>query len=277
MRTVVIMRELSGKNGLSNGSANTLDLNLAMKVIQEIGETVNAGMGQEQVLQTLLMVVANCLDYDAGEICLWEASEQVLYQRAWVGDAMYLLALDEAGGKYALGEGISGWIARYREPILVPDRKNTGSVQPKLESAPYQCFMGVPLMLGDRFIGTLELACDVSNRYTQADLALLQAISQPIAATIQNARLYSQQATRIDDLANLQKSVKADPADEDGDVAIYEALNERVAELMDADMCGVFVYDEDRQGLVPQLPFHGLPEAVVKALFIPLPEDSPTA
>ncbi len=272
MRTVVIMRELSGKNG---HSSNTLDLNLAMTIIQEIGETINTGMGQEQVLQTLLMVVAKCLNYDAGEICLWEASEQVLYQRAWVGDAMYLLALDEAGGKYALGEGISGWIARYREPILVPDRENQGSVQPKLESAPYQCYMGVPLMLGDRFIGTVELACEVSNCYEQADLALLQAISHPIAATILNAQLYSQQATRIDDLASLQKSMKVDPSNEGGDVAVYDALNQRIAELMDADMCGVFVYDEDRQGLVPQLPFHGLPEAAVKTLFIPLPEDSP--
>ena len=67
-------------------------------------------------MQALLTIVSKELPADAGEICLWDEAQQVLVPRGWIGDSAYVLALVEAGGAYALGEGISGWIAQYRRP-----------------------------------------------------------------------------------------------------------------------------------------------------------------
>lgn len=271
-RTVIVMRELTAGSG---ASADVLDLGLAMAVINEIGETVNASMGVEQALQTLLTIIGRAIDIDAGEICLWEPDSQALYQRGWVGDAMYLIALAEAGGKYDIDEGISGWIARHRKPVLLASRDDISGIQPKLADNPYQSIAAVPLKLGDRFVGTLEICGLLPNTFTPADLALLQAISKPAAVAIYNAEMYADQLKRIDDLASLQKTVTESQTEEAESADVYTALNRRIAELLDADMCGIFLYDPDRVGLVAQPPFHGLPDALVRTLFIPIPDDSP--
>jgi PAS domain S-box-containing protein len=268
MRTVVVMRELTA----NTHHADVLDLNMAMAVINEIGETVNASLSVEQVLQALLAIIMKAVPADAGEICLWEPSEQVLYPRGWVGDMNYLLALSESGGRYALGEGITGWIARHRKPVLVTDTRSETAIQPKLNNF-YQSYVGVPLALGERFVGTFELSRAKGGHFTRADLALLQAVSKQVAISIYNAELYSKQARRISDMSSLQQVSQQESMTDAR--SVYSLLNERIAVLMSADMCGILVYDENRRALVPELPFFGLPDHVVSSYVIPLPPGSP--
>jgi GAF domain-containing protein len=127
-------------------------------------------------MQALLTIVGKVVPADAGEICLWSEERRVLNPRGWVGDVGYVLALAEEGGVYAEGEGISGWIARHRKPVLVADKNDDAVVRPKLTDTVYQSFVAVPLMLGERFIGTFELASG-HRAFSHSDLALLQAVS----------------------------------------------------------------------------------------------------
>lgn len=268
-RTVIVMRELTA--GMT--SPDALDLSLAMRTINEIGETVNAAMGIQQVLQALLTIVMKSVPANAGEICLWDEESQTLYPQGWVGDSAYLLALSEQGGQYKQGEGITGWISQHRKPVVVTSIYDPTTVKPKLDSA-YKSFVGVPLMLGDRFIGTFELAHTQPDRFGQPDMALLQAVSKPVAVAIYNAELYGQQAQRINDMSNLQDITRQGELLADTR-AVYQSLNERLAKLVSANICGILVYDENRRALVPELPFYGLPDHVVQNTIIPMPPDSP--
>jgi len=272
-RTVIVLRELSA----GAASAGALDLSQAMAVINRIGEMVNASQGVEPVLQTLLSIAREAVPADAGEVCLWDETERVLRPRGWVGDAAYVLALAEAGGVYREGEGISGWVARYRKPVLVADTSDATAVLPHLplERIPYRSFVAVPLALNGRFVGTFELAAAAPGHFSQKDLALLQAVSTQFAIAIYNAELYARQARYIDDMATLQEAI--DQPDDVSDYvrAVYASLTERLARLIGADMCGVLLYNESKQALVAQLPFYNVPDQVVRSYAIPLPEGSP--
>lgn len=275
VRTVVVLREL----GAGAASAGALDLSLAMTVLNRIGEMVNASQSVEQVLQTLLSVVREAVPADAGEVCMWDESARVLYPRGWVGDVAYVLALAEAGGFYREDEGISGWVARQRKPVLVADTADEAAVTPYLPPAqsPYRSFVAVPLTMGERFIGTFELAAAAPGHFTQKDLALLQAVSKQFAIAIHNAELYMHQARYLDDIATLQQVIDQPDADAgDGYVrAVYASLAERLARLIGADMCGVLLYNESRQALVAELPFYNVPDQIVRSYAIPVPEGSP--
>ncbi|MFW5772225.1 MAG: GAF domain-containing protein, partial [Phototrophicaceae bacterium] len=270
-RTVVVMRELAG----TAHNPDLLDLGLAMSLVNEIGEAVHAGMSVEQILQVLLTIIGQAVPFEAGEVCLWDEKDNALYPRGWVGDAFYVLALAEAGGRYEMDEGVTGWIARHRQPVLLNSREEFAAVQPKLLDSGYQSIVAVPLMLGGRFTGTLEIASKEPHYYTPGHQALLQAISTPVAVAIHNAELYAEQVQRLDSLAGLHQVVSQDQLRSRDARPVYESLTARIAELADAEMCGILLYDRDRGGLVPQLPFYGLPEALVTRLFIPLPENSP--
>ncbi len=270
MRTVVVMREL----GTATSNPEALDLSQAIGVINRIGDLVNASQSVEQVLQALLSIVNQTVPADAGEICLWDADQKVLYPRGWMGDSTYVLRLAEAGGVYQPGEGITGWIAQNHRPVLSVDLQDQSAILPKLSDNIYQSFVGVPLLLGERFLGTFELAAVESGAFSAKDLALLQAISKQLAISIHNAELYTRQAQHIDDMSNLQAVMQeADASTYVHD--IYQGLHERLARLVGADMCGILLYDDHKQVLIPQLPFYGVPDQITRQYQIPIPLGSP--
>jgi PAS domain S-box-containing protein len=268
-RTVVVMREIAGNT--SNPAA--LDLSLAMNTINEIGETINASMGVEQVYQALLTIVMKAIPAHAGEICIWDEAHKHLSPLGWSGDSAYLIKLQEVGGSYKLGEGISGWIAQYHKAALVSNVADGTAIQPKLGEF-YRSYVGVPLLLGARLIGTLELANTQPNTFDQAHLALLQAVSKQVAISIYNTELYSEQAQRIDDMATIGALTEIDETMTDAR-SVYRSLNARIAKILSASVSGVLIYDENRRALLPELPFYGLPDHLAQSCVIPLPLDSP--
>lgn len=268
-RTVIVMREITA----NTSQPDALDLSLAMNAINEIGETVNASMTVDEAHQTLLRIVMKAIPAEAGEICMWDDNDKTLSPRGWVGDTNYLIKLQENGGLYRLGEGIGGWVAQHRKAVLVHSIYDRAAVQPKLSNF-YRSFVAVPLVLGDRFIGTLELAHPQANHFGQASLALLQAISKQVAIAIYNAELYSRQARRISDMASLQDLIQGVQGNQDAR-SIYRSLNERIAKLISAEVSGVLFYDEPRRSLIPELPFHGLTDNLAVNCVISLPPDSP--
>lgn len=274
-RIMVVLREIDSAPSEIGVSGGRAQLGGAITIVNEINETINASLGIERVLPALLAIVRKVIPADAGEICLYDAENGILVPRGWDGDTAYVLALAAEGGYYDVGEGISGWIAAYRQPVLVVDSNADAVVRPKLIESPYRSYIAVPLMLGEaRFIGTFELASVTPGFYNANHLTLLTTIARPLATAIYNAQLYAAQAQRIEELATLQSEiVQVRAADAE---TLYATLTERVARLMDSGMCGVLLYDVRRRALVAESPFFGLPTQLVRGYTIPVgEEDSP--
>jgi len=272
--TVVVLRELTA----NTQNPDLLDLSNAMAIINQIGETVDASSGVEPTLQTLLSIIRQYVSFDVGEINLFDVQQRFLEPRGYIGEAAYLVSLAERGGFYQRGEGITGWIVRENTPILLRNRDEVVAAQPKVIEFPFEAVVGVPLVMGSKLMGTLELAAMAANSFTPSDMALLQAVSKPAALAIYNAEIYAEQVEKMHAITTLQQEVERDTPYTQTDrdtAAIYSALARRVAELMNAEMAGVFIFDEARNLLSPELPFHGLPEALVRSMMIPLPKDSP--
>jgi len=272
LRMVVTLREMGQEMAVAGGD---FDISATMRILDEIGEMVNAALGVDQSLQTILTIIAKNIEIDGGEIALWDVDDEVLYQRGWVGDAGYVLSLASAGGSYKLGEGVTGAIARTRQPLLIPDVNASDAIAPKLDDNPYRSFVGVPLLLADHFLGTLELTHAQPGYFSRRHLALLQAVAKPIATSIHNAEIYAAQVRRIDDIASLQQITQGQ--DLEADVSeVYTALNKRIANLVDAEVAGVLLYDNRRELLVAQPPFFGLPPQIVSIMAMNVGEGQPT-
>jgi PAS domain S-box-containing protein len=269
-RMVIVMRELSGATPSDEG---VMSVSQAMNVIAEIGEVVDASMGMEQNLQSILNIINRVLPSDAGEISLWDEAQNYLWLRGWIGaDPSYALAISEAGGGYKVGQGVAGWVAQHRQPLLVTDDLNL-SIQNLLANHAYHGIVAVPLLTNGDLVGTLTLLSHKHNHYDQGAVALLQAISPAVVTAIRNAELYARQEDRIKDIASLQQIAEHPKSDKDA-TPIYRLLNERMAKLVDAEMCGVFLYDQERNALLPQLPFYGVPDNFAALFMIPLTEGS---
>jgi PAS domain S-box-containing protein len=272
---VLTLRELKAEPSSATSDSQVLDVSLAMRVIQQIGESTSAAMSMEQTLQILLEIINRAMPSDAGEICLWQANngaDGFLEQRGWIGDTRYLLLIAENGGGYQVGQGLAGWVASQRQGGFIRNRSDAMRYN-DVSGSPYASAVAVPLISNNNLLGTLGLFGYAENAYNDADLAFLQSISAAVATAIYNAALYSNQEKRINDISRLQELTQRGGDTDAG--KLYAQINQRIAQLMNADMCGIFLYDREREVLVPQLPFYGMPDSVAMLFGIPVPKGSP--
>lgn len=190
-----------------------------------------------------------------------------------IGDRVYANLLDGVGGLYEIDEGFTGWIARYRQPLMLGDVSARSDVRPKLESFPFKSYAGLPLLISNRFIGTLELVSYQRHAFDHEDLALLQSVAGQAAIAIENARLSGEQASRLTQLSGLQDIVQT-MGETSSSRQLFEQLNARIAELMNVDVCGILLFESDSESLVSQLPSDGVPDSVISLYRIPAPPNS---
>ncbi|MDY7041230.1 MAG: GAF domain-containing protein [Chloroflexota bacterium] len=179
-----------------------------MALINEISRTISASLDLKTTLDAILACTRRVVHYTVAEICLWDSVREVMVARGQGGDPTLT---NLAGGVYHLGEGYTGWIARHRQPLLIPDTRARQDVRPKVErdDSPLLSYVGVPLLIGDELVGTLELASYQEDTYTEDDLATLQLVAGQAAIALENARLYGltdeKLKVNVDQLTALQR------------------------------------------------------------------------
>lgn len=267
---VVVLRDATRQNVEEE---ELLDPARALLVVQEVSQTIASGLDLRQTLNTTLTSISRVLQFDSGEITLWDNNLNALRPIGRIGDRVYANLLDEMGGLYEMDEGFTGWIARYRQPLLLGDVSVRSDVRPKLDNFPFKSYIGLPLMISNRFIGTVELASYRRHAFDHEDLALLQSVAGQAAIAIDNARLSGEQASRLTQLSGLQDIVQT-MGETVSSRELFELLNARIADLMNVDVCGVLLYDSDSQALVSQLPFYGVPDSVISLYRIPVQPNS---
>jgi PAS domain S-box-containing protein len=95
-----------------------------------------------------------------------------------------------------VGEGIAGQIACRREPLVIDDLSRASVASPTLR-AKARSLLGMPLLLGERVIGVIEVATAAPRRFTDDDLALLRVVADRVAGAIDRARLLAEQETTL--------------------------------------------------------------------------------
>ncbi|HVO42118.1 MAG TPA: GAF domain-containing protein, partial [Aggregatilineales bacterium] len=268
-QTVVVMRELAAPDF----DKLALDPIQAMNVVSEITQTISGSLNLNETLASILNSLGSVIKFDIGEVTLWDEDLRILRPIGQSGEVTYIDRFNSTDGVYHLDDSYSGWIARYRQPLLMTDVAARPDVKPKLKDYPIVSFIGIPLNVGDRFIGTLELASRRLAAFDHEDMTLLQAIAGQAAIAIENARLYQSQSERLTELSGLQQIVSAmtslaDPRQ------MYHQLTSRIAGLMNVEMCGILLYDGERGTLTSQPPFFGVPDAITTMYRIPVPEGS---
>lgn len=206
-----------------------------LHTVYEIGQGITATVDVDETLQTILELVRDVIPYDGGEITLLNEPTKELLVTAGHGEPAFQAT---AGTRYRLDEGFSGAIGQARESLLIADVAN----QPKDRAIeltgdlPIRSLLGVPLLIGDRLVGTLELVSREVNAFDENDLRLLETIAPQASIAIEKAqqvRAREQQLQRQIE----QLRVEIDLAKRDRQVAAiteneaFQDLKQRAAEM----------------------------------------------
>ena len=134
--------------------------------------------------------LAAALDCEAAAYFVYLPKAEQLVARAAIGAAGHRVE----SRRVATGEGLCGWVAKFREPLLVDDAYSDQRFQKEFdESTGFKTRHVLAMPLFDRMdlFGVLELINKRAGPFDAADLALVQAACQAASLTLRALRLES--------------------------------------------------------------------------------------
>lgn len=178
-------------------------------ILLRIIKTANDKLDPSSVMRIIMDNIQQLIPCEAWSILvLMPEGEELEFERArgQVADAFVRARLK-------VGEGIAGWVAQHRKPLLVNRAQNDRRFNrnfDKKTNFKTRSILCAPLISRNRLLGVVELINKKSKdyRFTQADLKTLSTLLGPISVSFHNALLYreAQALTLTDDLTRLCNS-----------------------------------------------------------------------
>ena len=209
-----------------------------LELIARVGRSATALQDLDELLGQAVRMIRDAFGYLNAAVLLVEGDDLVL--RA---TTMTSLA-DGPTRRLRIGrEGITGWVAAYGEPSLVPDVHRdprwislNGNVQTRSELA-------VPIRLGGEVIGVLDVQSARPDAFGEVDVATQQTVADQLAVAIGNSRLYRSARQRAERLAAVNRVSSAVGAVLDLDT-LLDTVRREVTAVFQADAFFVALYDQ---------------------------------
>jgi len=190
-----LTRSLTDERVLTAALTNRLH---EVSLLLDAGKRMSAHLELDQVLDSILRNACELLDATGGSVMLVEQTDLVTVC-ALGRDA----AVDQ---RMRLGEGVAGYVALRREPVLID-----GQVDPELFPGlvlrdPYvESSMSTPLVHRAELQGVLNVNAPIGRSFTEYDLRALSVFAEQASIAIANARLYEAERAHVAALLDLRK------------------------------------------------------------------------
>lgn len=202
--------------------------NERLAALYKVGQTITAPLRLEVVLDVIARSTAQLLATDTGVILLLDEVEQVLTIRGAHGLSEQVVK----GTRDRVGESIAGRVVQTGQPIIANDLPNDlRFYNPAVAKEEFLACASVPLVVGEKIIGTLDVHSKVNRHaFTAEHIQILKMLASQAAIAIENARLYEEVQRARDDLEERVRQRTAEL------VAANEQLQEEVTERKRAEM-----------------------------------------
>jgi sigma-B regulation protein RsbU (phosphoserine phosphatase) len=156
-----------------------------LETLAEIGREMSSILDLDALLTRIANLTKRLVDYRTFGILLLNEDEQVLEMKLAV---RYGQGAESKQMK--LGEGLVGWAALHKEPVLVADVSTDPRYVSLVEDARSE--LVIPMLIKDRCIGVFDLESPELNAFTREHKELLTLLATQAAIAIDNARLYDE-------------------------------------------------------------------------------------
>src|SRR5258706_4712402 len=156
-----------------------------LETLAEIGHEMSSILDLDVLLTRIAGLTKRLIDYRAFGIFLLNASTNELEMKLAVRYG------EEGTAKNVkLGEGLVGWSALHKEPVLVADVSKDPRYVNLIEDVRSE--LVIPMLIKERCIGVFDLESPELNAFTKEHKELLTLLASQAAIAIENARLYEE-------------------------------------------------------------------------------------
>ena len=156
-----------------------------LETLAEIGREMSSILDLDVLLTRIASLTKRLIDYRTFGILLLNEATQELDVKLAVRYG------EDATSKHVkLGQGLVGWAAQHKEPVLVADVSQDPRYLDLVPDARSE--LVVPMLIKDRCIGVFDLESPELGAFTKEHKELLTLLASQAAVAIENARLYEE-------------------------------------------------------------------------------------
>jgi signal transduction histidine kinase/HAMP domain-containing protein len=180
----------------SNLEKRVADRTRELAALNDVAEVVSCSLNLDEILHGALEKVLETMALDAGGIFLLDDRLGVLSIAAHRGlDPDLISSIDNLKP----GEGFSGRVLQFGEPMVVTDIANDPRLATGVPKEHVQHSMAsVPLTSRSKVVGTMFAGSYIDRHFSQQDLQLLCSIGRQIGVAVENARLFASEQRRAE-------------------------------------------------------------------------------
>lgn len=162
-------------------------------ILYDASQAVLSTFDLDEVLNRILTIIKDYFQLQNGGVMLLDKNKQDLYVRAHFGrGGVY------AGERMPIGQGLTGTAAKVKRPIYAPDvSKDPRYINVDKET---RSEVAIPLMVREEVVGVLDFQSDQLDYFKPEMIDLLTLFSTQASLALENARLYSLERRRAEQL-----------------------------------------------------------------------------
>lgn len=205
------MESLKGQNQAPTADAarELHQKRLQLTTFNEIAKALTSSLDLKEILNIVMEKISELLQPKNWSLLLLDEGTNELRFEIVIGSGSEKIK----DLRLKLGEGVAGWVAKEKKPLLVPDVSKDPRFSKKADEASSfttHSIICVPLVTRGKCLGAIELINKVEEdeSFIDEDLMILTALADYTAIAIENAHFFYkvQELTITDDLTRLYNS-----------------------------------------------------------------------
>jgi len=217
-----------------------------LSLVSRVSAQVAAILDLDELFRRVTDLILHTFNYYYVALFTLEPGQETLRCRACADAVSSQPGQDHASAvlEIRLGDGIIGHVAQTGEELLANDVSHDPYYRPVDALPETRSEVALPLKVGDRLLGVLDVQSDQPDDFDETDVLVLRALADQIAIAIRNANLYrserwrSQVADSLREVAGLLSA----------DLALDEVLDAILTELgrtLPCDVAGIWLMHDD--------------------------------
>ncbi len=176
-----------------------------LAVVSAIAERITAILDPELLIQQVVTLSRDQFGYYNIAVLTMDESNTAVCLRAVSGGYTHLFP---PGYRQSVSKGLIGAAARTGTTVVVNDvTKDARFVFPAAQVPVTGSELCVPLKMGSRLLGVLDIQATVKNAFDASDVTAMETLANQIAVALENARLYAQSKSEAEVKAALLREL----------------------------------------------------------------------
>lgn len=211
-----------------------------LSALLEVANRVSDTLSLDTVLERMIEITSEVTNSDRSTLFLNDEQNKELFSRVAQGDITTEIRLPN-------NMGIAGQVFTSGKAVIIPDAYADPRFNPEVDKKTgyrTENILCVPLKtLEGRVIGVTQVLNKKEGEFTEEDMSMLEAITSQAAASLLNAQLFEQVARAKEEEALLLEVTTA-LSSELRLAPLLAKIMDTTKDLLSADRCTLFVYDE---------------------------------